>query len=151
MQKSITLYLKVSVICRAQQITALPAQGITHICLIWLSARALQNNEKTMQSNSSKTQLCQWQKQVLLISKSWDLLKLRSPLLSCLHARILGADISNSNTQWRMHYQGKPFQVLMFCIIQKGCHTLPLSNTVIDTCRATKGNHSSFNTTDMTD
>lgn len=125
MQKSIALNLKVSVICQAQQITALPAHGIAHICLIWLSARALQNNEKTMQSNSRKTQLCQWQKQVLLISKSWDLLKLISPLLSCLHARILDADISNSNTLWRMHYQEKPFQVLMFCIIQKECHTLP--------------------------
>lgn len=52
MQKSIALNLKVSVICRAQQITALTAEGITHICLFWLSARALQNNEKTMQSNS---------------------------------------------------------------------------------------------------
>lgn len=52
MQKSIARNLKVSVICRAQQITALTAEGITHICLFWLSARALQNNEKTMQSNS---------------------------------------------------------------------------------------------------
>lgn len=52
MQKSIALNLKVSVICRAQQITALTAEGIAHICLFWLSARALQNNEKTMQSNS---------------------------------------------------------------------------------------------------
>lgn len=52
MQKSIALNLKDSVICRAQQITALTAEGIAHICLFWLSARALQNNEKTMQSNS---------------------------------------------------------------------------------------------------